>query len=351
MSDKFGPFMVDLAGGVLEPHEQSWLQSPVVCGVIFFARNYQDPLQFRSLVADIRRIRPDALLTVDQEGGRVQRFREGLTRLPAPGVLRKFYAAEKGAGAADAARQMGWLMANEVLSLGVDLSYAPVMDLDLGRNQVIGNRAFGSDAETVTTLGLGWMSGMREAGMARVIKHFPGHGYANADTHHEMAIDPRVPAELEQDMQPFRAAIEAGAEAVMPAHVVYPAVDSEPASRSRVWLQEILRGQLGFQGAIISDDLSMKGATELPLAPRLLQSLEAGCDLLLLCNDPDATQAAIDYLETLDPAILYAPASVRRRVALRAGFGLNDAESQAARLQHAHEHARELIRFAETATA
>lgn len=347
MTPNYGPFLIDLAGPELASHEIEWLESPVVCGVIFFSRNYLNPRQFQSLVSDIRRIRPNALLTVDQEGGRVQRFREGMTRLPAPGILhRKFLHAPE--LAEEAARAMGWLMAHEITELGVDLSYAPVMDLDLGRNQVIGNRSFGGEIGTVSELGCAWMKGMQDAGMARVIKHFPGHGWANADTHHHMAIDERPFSALEHDMAPFRAAITAGAEAVMPAHVVYPAVDSQPASRSRIWLQDILRGQLGFTGAIISDDLSMKGATELPLAPRLRQSLEAGCDILLLCNEPDATEAAIRYLETLDPDILYPAASVARRHGLRLR---KQDDTDRAFLQQARLLAAELIQFAETSVA
>jgi beta-N-acetylhexosaminidase len=342
-----GPLLIDLIGATLLEQEAAWLRSPMVSGVIFFARNYQSPDQFRALVQEIRRIAPHALLTVDQEGGRVQRFKQGLTRLPAPGLIARYYGGDM-AAAVTAAEALGALMAAELAALDVDLSFAPVMDLDLGRNAVIGNRAFADDPARVTTLALAWRRGMAGLGMAAVAKHFPGHGYASADTHHESVIDERSFGELaDRDLLPFVAAIDTGIEAMMPAHVIYPSIDAEPASRSPIWLQSILRQKLGFTGAIISDDLSMKGAAALPLEPRLLNSLEAGCDLLLLCNDPAQLGMAVSYLQTLPPELTLSKASVTRRLALKRKNLMTGSESSLQR-QTAASLAVELLRFEAT---
>ncbi len=312
-----GPLLIDLSGPVLLAHEARWLTSPVVAGVIFFARNYQEPQQFRTLVGAIRQVAPGALLTVDQEGGRVQRFRQGLTRLPAVGRILRHFRGDL-AAAVRASTDLATLMATELASLDVDLSFAPVMDIDSGRSTVIGDRAFASDGAAVEALALAWWRGLTRAGLAGVAKHFPGHGHVVADTHLDCATDERdLETLLATDLRPFVAAVEAGIEGIMPAHVSYPAVDVRPASRSPVWLRDILRQRLGFRGAIISDDLSMAGAAALPLPERLLDSLQAGCDLLLLCNDPAALQSAIVYLETLPVALTHDPNSVTRRVGLR----------------------------------
>lgn len=308
-----GPLLIDLQGEALTQDERRWLRAPVVGGVIFFARNYRDPAQFRALVQEIRRERPQALLTVDQEGGRVQRFREGLTRLPSAGAILAF-AGQDLELASQISRDLGWLTATELAGLDVDFSYAPVCDLDFDRSSVIGDRAFGAEASVVTALAMAWWQGARRAGMAGVAKHFPGHGFVTADTHHARAVDQRSLAQLlAEDLQPFKALIAAGIEAVMPAHVVYPQVDADPASRSAVWLQQVLRQQLGFHGAVISDDLSMVGAADLGVGARVQQSLVAGCDILLLCNNHEALAEAIEVLQGLPSSQTLTADGVERR--------------------------------------
>ncbi len=290
-----GSIMVDIEGTELQDHEISRLMSPKVAGVILFSRNFESAEQVQSLTKQIHDLRhPKLLIAVDHEGGRVQRFRDGFTHIPAMRVLGELYEQDQEL-AFQTAEKVGWLLAAELLSVGVDFSFAPVVDLDYGGSKVIGDRAFHGDAIVVSNLAFHLMKGMRSAGMASVAKHFPGHGYIEADTHHEIAIDERPLVEIQHhDMQPFLRLIENGLDAVMPAHVVYPQVDQHPAGFSEYWLEEILRKQCHFEGAIISDDMSMKAATQLGSASdRVRKALEAGCDLVLVCNDPMAADEVL----------------------------------------------------------
>ena len=300
-----GPVMADVQGLELQAEERDMLQHPAVGGVILFSRNYESPEQLRQLASEIHSLRqPPLLLAVDQEGGRVQRFRDGFYRLPPVGQLGSIYA-KNSKKALLLCQEAGWLMASEVLSVGVDLSFAPVLDLELGVSAVIGDRAFHRQPEVVTELALAYQRGMHEAGMATVGKHFPGHGGVTADSHHALPEDERSLVDLQlQDLIPFERLIHNGLNGIMAAHVLYPQVDTQPAGFSRRWLTAVLRESLGFQGVIFSDDLSMGGAEwagDYPERARL--ALQAGCDMVLVCNQP---QHAIEVIESLtnhnDPA-------------------------------------------------
>ncbi len=255
-----GPIMLDLAGVAVEPEDNELLAHPLVGGVILFARNYESPEQLARLCAEIHAARsPPLLIAVDQEGGRVQRFRDGFTRLPPLRTIGRRFAGDTRAGLA-LARELAWLMAAELRAAGVDLSFAPCVDLDYGVSEVIGDRAFHARAATVSELAVAWMFGMRDAGMAAVAKHYPGHGAVAADSHVALPVDRRALADLDADLTPYRRLIANGLPAVMASHVVFPEVDSLPASLSRNWISGQLRGELGFRGAVFTDDLSMAGA-------------------------------------------------------------------------------------------
>jgi len=295
-----GPVIVDVAGFSLTPAERTRLLHPLVGGVILFTRNYASPEQLMKLTGEIHALRqPPLLISVDHEGGRVQRFREGFTELPPMRELGVLW--DRDAAAAKAlARQTGYVLAAELRACGVDLSYTPVLDIDHGNSSVIGNRAFHSNPLAVTELALGLIHGLREGGMSSVGKHFPGHGHVRADSHHEMPVDTRRLAEIEaSDLEPFRRLIDNGLGAIMPAHVVYPDVDDKPAGFSRRWLEEILRGRLHFDGMIFSDDLSMEGARSAGnIVERAHAAFGAGCDMVLVCNDPvsaDRLLAGLHY--------------------------------------------------------
>lgn len=283
-----GPVILDVAGVRLDAIDRERLCHRLVGGVILFARNIREPTQVAALCREIRALRePTLLITVDQEGGRVQRLREGFTELPPMARLGELYDKEPEA-ALSAARALGLIIGLEVAAVGIDLSFAPVLDLDFGRSQVIGDRAFHSTPEVVGQLGAALCVGLGSAGVQAVGKHFPGHGHAREDSHHRMAVDPRPLADLEADISPYGPVIAAGLAGVMPAHVVYPQVDAQPAGFSGVWLREILRTRLGFQGAIFSDDLSMEGAARPGgVVESARAALEAGCDCVLVCNRPD----------------------------------------------------------------
>lgn len=306
-----GRVIIDVAGLSLTPEEAKLLESPAVAGVIFFQRNFESVAQIQALIAQIRQVRADLVLSVDQEGGRVQRFKSGLTRLPPVAVLRETYAKFPEQGLADA-EQLGWLMAAEMLALGVDLSYAPVLDIDYGNNEVIGDRSFGVTAADVQALAQAYIRGMHRAGMAVVGKHFPGHGYVDLDSHETLPHDVRPMSALEADMEPFVALLP-NLDAIMTAHIVYDTVDPLAASFSEFWLGQQLRGRLGYQGLVISDDLNMKGAWDQGTpSERGIKAINAGCDLLLYCNDPQGAQTLIADLEAAG-VDLHVDASILRR--------------------------------------
>lgn len=289
-----GPVMLDIKSVVLQPEEKEILAHPSVGGVILFSRNYASPDQLIALCEAIHAVRsPPLLIAVDQEGGRVQRFRAHFTRLPAVGLI------EKSEDALQVAEQSGWLMATEVLAGGVDLSFAPVLDLDYGVSSVIGDRAFHRQADKVSELALAYQRGMHQAGMATVGKHFPGHGAVQADSHERLPEDERSFADLLlEDLVPFERLISNGLNGIMAAHVLYPAIDPQPAGFSRFWLQDVLRERFNFQGVIFSDDLSMGGAEWAgSYADRADRSLQAGCDMVLVCNQPEAAITVIEHLE------------------------------------------------------
>ncbi|MCQ8102999.1 beta-N-acetylhexosaminidase [Methylomonas sp. SURF-2] len=282
--------MIDLEGHDLSALDKEKINHPNTGAVILFARNHDNPEQTQALVKAIRAARQgDILVAVDQEGGRVQRFKAGFTRLP-PAVCY--------AGNPVLTEAAGWLMAAEVLSVDVDFSFAPVLDVDCGISQIIGDRSFSSDPEQAAQLAAAFVSGMRSAGMAATGKHFPGHGAVAADSHLALPVDSRPLAEIRaRDLLPFQVLIEQGLEGIMPAHVVYKQVDELPAGFSRIWLQQILRQELGFDGAIFSDDLSMEGAAGVgDFLDRARLAQEAGCDMLLVCNNPAAAEQVLDKL-------------------------------------------------------
>ncbi len=293
-----GPVMVDLAGIALEPEDHDVLRHPRVGSVILFARNYESPEQLARLTADIHAVRSPALLVaVDQEGGRVQRFREGFTRLPPLREIGRRYAADREAGIA-LARELGWLMAAELRAAGVDMSFAPCVDLDYGVSSIIGDRALHADAGAVGELAVAYMLGMRDAGMASTAKHFPGHGAVAADSHVALPVDRRQWPDIAADFAPYRRMIANGLPSVMVAHVVFPDVDDSPASLSRRWIRGVLRGDLGFHGAVFADDLSMAGAAAFgDIVTRAGLAREAGCDVLPVCNDRPAAAALLDAMK------------------------------------------------------
>ena len=293
-----GPVMLDVEGLQLTVEERERLRHPAVGGVILFTRNYRDPEQVRALVADIHAQRtPPLLVAVDHEGGRVQRFREGFTRLPAMGAIGEDWERHPESGRR-AARIAATVLALELRAHGVDFSFAPVLDLNHGRSRVIGDRAFHRDPQVVTELALAFMHGLAEGGMGAVGKHFPGHGYAEADSHVDAPVDTRSLDEIAAcDLIPFRRLVSNGLTGVMPAHVIYPAIDALPAGFSRRWLQDILRGELGFRGVVFSDDLSMVGAHSAgSIVDRGRAALEAGCDMVLVCNDSTAAGTLVEGL-------------------------------------------------------
>jgi beta-N-acetylhexosaminidase len=290
-----GRAMIDVAGLALTAEDRERLSHPQVGGLILFARNFESPAQLRALTAEARSLRePQLLIAVDHEGGRVQRFRDGFTRLP---PMRAIGACDRDRGR-ELACAAGFVIAAELQAHGVDFSFAPVLDLDYGASSVIGDRAFGAAPEAVAELAGALVDGLRAGGMAAVGKHFPGHGYATADSHHETAVDDRELAAIEaSDLVPYRRLIARGLAGVMPAHVVYPRVDARPAGFSSVWLRDILRARLGFDGMIFSDDLSMEAATQGGgVVERARAALEAGCDMALLCNAPEAAATLIEGL-------------------------------------------------------
>ncbi|MDI5934318.1 beta-N-acetylhexosaminidase [Halomonas kalidii] len=293
MTQTLGPVMLDLEGPRLTRDERELLARPEVGGVILFARNTESADQVRELCSEIRGVRPELLLAIDQEGGRVQRLRDGVTRLPAMGRLGRDFPALPEV-TVRLCQDTGWLLGMEMAACGLDLSFAPVLDVDGGLSTVIGDRSFSADPQAVAAMGGAFVAGLHEAGMVAVAKHFPGHGGVAADSHHALPVDERPLDELRRhDLVPF-AALASRLDAVMPAHVVYSAFDPRPAGFSRAWLG-MLRESLGFKGVIFSDDLSMAGAhTAGSPAERAQAALAAGCDMLLVCNDRAAALEVLD---------------------------------------------------------
>jgi beta-N-acetylhexosaminidase len=288
-----GPVMVDIAGTQISAEEYDLLRAPAVGGVILFTRNFVSIAQVSGLIDEIHALRsPHLLIAIDHEGGRVQRFHEGFTRLPPAAVFGEIFSKDE-PRARQLAEQTGWLMASELRAIGVDFSFAPVLDLAHGVSGIIGNRAFHHNPATAATLAYAFMHGMQQAGMAAVGKHFPGHGGVAEDSHLALPVDRRDFATLmQQDIVPFAHMIHNGLPAVMPAHVIYEKVDAKPAGYSALWLQTILRQQLNFQGVIFSDDLTMEAACVAGgYAQRADQALAAGCDMVLVCNH---TQGALE---------------------------------------------------------
>ena len=294
-----GPAVIDVVGPALGDEDRERLRHPAAGAVILFSRNYRSPEQLLALTQELERLREPALpVCVDHEGGRVQRFRDGFTAIPAMRELGRLWDRDREA-AKRSARAAAYVAAAELGAMGIDFSFAPVLDLDYGTSSVIGDRALHFDPLAVSALAAALVHGFADAGMAAVGKHFPGHGFAEADSHVAAPVDDRPLASImSKDIVPYRAAIDAGLAAVMPAHVVYPRVDGEPAGYSRIWLQDILRGKLGFQGLIFSDDLSMEGASAAGGPPeRARAALGAGCDMVLLCNDPAGQDRLLESLK------------------------------------------------------
>lgn len=292
-----GPLMIDVQGTTLTEEDRELMRHPLVGAVILFTRNFESAAQLERLVAEIRAARtPPLLVTVDHEGGRVQRFRKDFTVLPALRTIGREYDVDAAAGRA-LSRQCGWLMAAELRAFGIDMSFAPCVDLDYGVSTVIGDRAFHRDPQAVAELAIAYVGGMREAGMVATAKHYPGHGAVVPDSHVAIPIDRRELAELDGDLHPYRRLIENGLASVMTAHVIFSAVDALPAGFSRRWIQAELRTGLGFDGAIFTDDLSMAGAAVVGDMPaRARAALDAGCDVLSCCNNRQGVLQVIDSL-------------------------------------------------------
>lgn len=285
-----GPIMLDVEGLALTPHEKEVINHPNTGAVILFSRNYESPEQVTELIASIRAARQgDLLIAVDQEGGRVQRFQKGFTRLPP---------AARYAEVPELAESAGWLMAAELLAIGVDFSFAPVLDIDCGVSEIIGNRSFSTDHELATRLSSAFRKGMKAAGMAATGKHFPGHGAVALDSHLTLPIDERdMDSIRNKDLLPFKQLIAEGLEGIMPAHVLYPNIDASPAGFSSFWIQQILRKELNFNGTIFSDDLSMEGAASVgDFSERARLAQQAGCDMILVCNNPRAAEQVLESL-------------------------------------------------------
>jgi beta-N-acetylhexosaminidase len=300
-----GPIMLDIEGMKLTAADKRKLLHPAVGGVILFTRNYSSLAQLTQLTAEIRALRtPPLLIAVDHEGGRVQRFRTDFTRLPPMRELGRIWD-EHPAEARRLARQTGYVLAAELRAAGVDFSFTPVLDMDYGASCVIGDRAFHRQPEVIADLAHSLMSGLKSGGMNAVGKHFPGHGGICADSHFEVPVDRRAYSAIEMnDMVPFRKMINLGLIGIMPAHVIYPEVDSSPAGFSEVWLKKILRDELGFEGCIFSDDLNMEGAAVAgDVLKRAESALKAGCDMVVICNNPEGADTLLAELRWDIPAL------------------------------------------------
>lgn len=314
-----GPLMIDLLGTTVTAEERELLRHPLVGGVILFTRNYVDPEQLTQLVAAIHAERsPPLIVAVDHEGGRVQRFRAGFSVLPPARRIGHEFDLSARAGL-ELARRMGWLMAAELRSVGVDISFAPDVDLDYGISEIIGDRAFHERPQVVGQLAVAYMHGMRDAGMAATAKHFPAHGAVVADSHLALPVDRRDLPDLSDDLSVYARLIANGLPAIMVAHVLFPAVDSLPASLSSRWIRDVLRGDLRFQGVVFTDDLSMGGAVAAygDIVTRARKALSAGCDMLPVCNNRASVVMLLDRLD-VEPE----PASRLRLVRMHGKDGL-----------------------------
>ena len=310
-----GPVILDPAGPALGDDDRRRLLHPAAGGVILFAHNYQSPEQLLALTEEISRLRdPELPICVDHEGGRVQRFATGFTTIPPMRRLGVLWDRDK-EKARRSARAVGTIIAAELGAHGVDFSFTPVLDLDYGSSAVIGHRAFHYDPKAVGALAAQLIEGLAGGGMAAVGKHFPGHGFVAVDSHHAVPRDERPLKDLlRKDVLPYQAAIEAGLAAVMPAHVIYSEADAEPAGYSRYWLHDVLRGKLGFEGLIFSDDLSMEGAsTAGGVAERARAALAAGCDQVLLCQNPQEQERLLESLASVPVAVPERIERMRRR--------------------------------------
>jgi len=306
-----GVTVLDPVGLELTEDDRRRMTHPAVGGVILFAHNYQDPAQLAALTEEIASLRePELFISVDHEGGRVQRFKSGFTTIPPMQRLGVLWDRDRDR-ALSCAHDVGYVIAAELAAHGVDFSFAPVLDIDYGSSEVIGHRAFHYDPNAVGALAAALVKGLASAGSAAVAKHFPGHGYAAVDSHVGVPRDERKGAEiLRKDVAPYAPVIAAGLAGVMPAHVIYPSVDPDPAGYSRYWLQDVLRGQLGFEGLIFSDDLAMEGASTAGGIPERAQAaLAAGCDMVLLCQNLEGQDS---LLAALGEAPMAVPARADR---------------------------------------
>ena len=297
-NEHYGRLMLDISGYSLTNAEREQLQNPHVGGVILFARNVKSREQICALVSQIRQASGQVIIAVDQEGGRVQRFREGFTVFPSMQTLGDLVAQNSAAGLA-LTQDVGWLMASEVIACGLDISFAPVLDVDRDTSSIIGDRSFSDQPQAVVALAQAFIKGMHEAGMAATGKHFPGHGGIVADSHLEAPVDYRSWNELQaHDLKPFMALV-GSLDGMMPAHITFPSVDPDSVGFSPFWLQSVLRDQLGFNGVIFSDDLSMKGADVAGgYVDKAKLALAAGCDMILVCNCPEGAIEVLDFMAT-----------------------------------------------------
>lgn len=318
-----GPLMVDVVGLELSDEERDILRHPSVGGIILFSRNYQSPEQVNALIDDIRSLRePHLLISVDHEGGRVQRFRSGFTRLPAIGEIGKHYTQHPKQTLKNT-EIAAWLTAAELRAIGVDFSFAPVLDLDYGVSDIIGDRSFHRDPEAVASMAYAYIQGMKRAWMPAVGKHFPGHGAVEVDSHLGLPVDTRHFEDmLQADMLPFSRLCQTELAGIMPAHIIYQQCDSLPAGFSPFWIKEILRDRFGFQGAILSDDLSMEGAAVMgDSLARAEAALSAGCDMVLVCNKPESVVQVIDGLKVKDEPLRH-----MRLIRLHGRYGMTRGE-------------------------
>jgi beta-N-acetylhexosaminidase len=308
--------MLDVAGTELTQDDRGRLAHPLAGGIVLFARNYASPEQLMRLTGEIHAVRhPGLIIAVDQEGGRVQRFRKGFTAIPPMRELGRIWD-EQPARARQLAQETGFVLAAELRAHRVHLSLAPVLDVDHGASGVIGDRAFHSDPQAIVALARAVMQGFKQAGMSAVGKHFPGHGHVRADSHHEVPVDERTWDEIDAvDLVPFRRLIRVGLGGIMPAHVIYPRIDDRPAGFSQVWLKRVLREELGFEGVVFSDDLSMEGAKVAGgIVGRAEAALQAGCDMILVCNNPAGVDELLAKLaHAVPPAGLARLARMRGR--------------------------------------